>query len=101
MTTSRRSCEKKKDDKELEALIGDNSGAVSEELLAFVERVERLNEERQALADDVKDVFAEVKGRGFDVKAVREIIRIRKQDSAEYREHQEIIDTYLRALGML
>lgn len=91
----------KKDDKELEALIGDNSGAVSEELLAFVERVERLNEERQALADDVKDVFAEVKGRGFDVKAVREIIRIRKQDSTEYREHQEIIDTYLRALGML
>ena len=70
------------------------------QLRAFIERVERLEEEKQALADDIKDVFAEMKGTGFDTKAVRTIIRMRKQDKAERQEAEAILDIYLAALGM-
>ena len=76
------------------------SGVAAEELKQFVERVERLEEEKKALADDIKDVFAEMKGRGFDVKAVRQIIRLRKQDRSERQEQEAILELYMSAIGM-
>jgi uncharacterized protein (UPF0335 family) len=69
-------------------------------LKAFVERVERLEEEKKALADDIRDVYAEAKANGLDVKALRAIVRLRKQDADERREHEAILDTYMHALGM-
>jgi uncharacterized protein (UPF0335 family) len=71
------------------------------QLRAFIERIERLEEDKQAIADDIKDVFAEMKGTGFDVKAVRAIIRMRKKDQAERQEEEAILDLYLNALGMV
>jgi uncharacterized protein (UPF0335 family) len=70
------------------------------QLRAFIERVERLEEEKQTIADDIKEVFAEMKGTGFDTKAVRAIIRLRKQDQAERQEAEAILDLYKAALGM-
>ncbi len=72
-----------------------------EHLTAFDERVERLEEEKKALADDIRDVFAEAKGNGFDVKALRTVIRLRKLDVNERKEQEAILETYLHALGML
>jgi uncharacterized protein (UPF0335 family) len=69
-------------------------------LRAYVERIERLNEEKAALAEDIRSVFAEAKGNGFDVKALRAVIKIRKQDAAERKEQQAIVDTYCAALGI-
>lgn len=70
------------------------------QLRAFIERVERLEEEKKTIADDIKEVFAEMKGTGFDTKAVRQIIRIRKQDQAERQEADAILELYMTALGM-
>ena len=70
------------------------------QLKAFIERIERLEEDPQAIADDIKDVFAEMKGSGFDTKAVRTIIRLRKKDAAERQEEEAILDLYKAALGM-
>jgi uncharacterized protein (UPF0335 family) len=70
------------------------------QLRAFIERVERLEEEKQTIADDIKEVFAEMKGTGFDTKAVRTIIRLRKKDQAERQEEEAILDLYKAALGM-
>ena len=72
-----------------------------DQLKAFVERVERLEEEKKALADDIRDVYAEAKGNGFDVKALRTIVRLRKQDANERAEEETILETYMQALGML
>jgi uncharacterized protein (UPF0335 family) len=69
-------------------------------LKAFIERIERLEEEKKALSDDIKDVYAEAKGNGFDVKIMRKIISIRKQDRDKRREEEEILDLYLAALGI-
>ena len=66
----------------------------------IIERVERLEEERKALADDIKDIFAEAKSAGFDVKVVRQLIRLRKQEPAEIEEQETLLDLYRRALGM-
>jgi uncharacterized protein (UPF0335 family) len=71
-----------------------------EQLKAFVGRVERLEEEKKAIADDIRDVYAEAKGSGFDVKALRAIVRLRKQGTHERREQQAILETYMHALGM-
>jgi uncharacterized protein (UPF0335 family) len=71
------------------------------QLRAFIERVERLEEEKKTIADDIKEVFAEMKGTGFDTKAVRAIIRLRKQDQAEREEAEAILDLYKAALGMV
>ena len=68
-------------------------------LKAFIERIERLEEEKKALADDIKDVYAEAKGNGYDVKIMRKIVSIRKQDVNKRREEEEILDLYLSALG--
>ena len=70
-------------------------------LKAFVERIERLEEEKKAIADDVRDVYAEAKANGFDTKALRSVVRLRKQDTDERREQEAILETYLHALGML
>ena len=70
------------------------------QLRAFIERVERLEEEKKTIADDIKEVYAEMKGTGFDTKAVRTLIRLRKQDQAERQEAEAILDLYKAALGM-
>jgi len=70
-------------------------------LKAFVERVERLEEEKKAIADDIRDVYAEAKGSGYDVKALRTVVRLRKLDANERKEQEAILETYLHALGML
>lgn len=70
------------------------------QLRAFVERIERLSEDKQTIADDIKDVFAEAKGSGFDTKALRTIIKLRKKDRAEREEEETILDLYKAALGM-
>ena len=80
--------------------IGDNS-LNGGQLRAFVERVERLSEEKKAIADDIKDVFAEAKGNGFDTKNMRKTIKIRAMDRDKWREEEEILDLYLAALGLL
>ena len=69
-------------------------------LRAFIERIERLEEEKKALAEDIKDVYAEAKGNGFDVKIMRKIVSIRKQDRDKRREEEEILDLYMAALGI-
>jgi uncharacterized protein (UPF0335 family) len=82
--------------------IGHNSqDAANAPLKAFIERIERLEEEKQTVLTDIREVYAEAKGTGFDVKAMRTIVRMRKQDTAERAEQEAILDTYLHALGML
>jgi len=71
------------------------------QLRAFIERIERLEEEKKTISDDIKEVYAEMKGTGFDTKAVRAIIRLRKQDQAERQEAEAILDLYKAALGMV
>ena len=78
----------------------DVGGVAGERLKSFIERVERLTEEKQAIADDIKDVYAECKGVGFDTKAVRKIIALRKIDRDTRAEQEAILETYLTALGM-
>ncbi|WP_458097440.1 DUF2312 domain-containing protein [Roseomonas sp. WA12] len=75
-------------------------GIAVDRLRSIIERIERLEEERKALADDIKDIFAEGKSAGFDVKVIRQIIRIRKQEPAEVEEQETLLDLYRRALGM-
>lgn len=70
------------------------------QLRAFIERVERLADEKQAIADDIKEVYAEMKGTGFDTAAVRELIKLRKQDQAKRQEREAILDLYKSAIGM-
>ena len=76
-------------------------GVARDQLRAFVERIERLEEEKKTIADDIKEVFLECKSTGFDVKAVRQIVRLRKQDQAERQEAEAILDLYKAALGMV
>jgi len=78
-----------------------DTGVAAEELKQFVERVERLEEEKKAIADDIKEVYAEMKGRGYDTKVVRKVVAIRKQDHAERQEQEAILDLYLNALGIV
>lgn len=72
-----------------------------DQLKAIVERIEHLEEEKKAISDDIRDVYAEAKGNGFDVTALRTVIRVRKQDKAERAEQEAILETYLHALGMI
>jgi uncharacterized protein (UPF0335 family) len=85
-----------KDDRE-DAEVG---GIAADRLRSIVERIERLEEERRGLADNIKDIFAEAKSAGFDVKVVRQIISIRKKEPAEVEEQETLLDLYRRALGM-
>ncbi len=72
-----------------------------DQLKAIVERIERLEEEKQALAGDIRDVYAEAKANGFDTKTLRQVIRLRKQDTHERQEQEALLDLYLNALGMI
>ncbi|WP_026151806.1 DUF2312 domain-containing protein [Sphingomonas melonis] len=72
-----------------------------EELRLLIERVERLEEEKKGIADDVKDVMSEAKGRGYDPKAIRKILAIRKKKKDEYQEEEAILEVYMQALGMI
>lgn len=85
-----------------EAKSGDSSvgGAGVERLRSLVERLERLEEERKALAGDIRDIYAEAKSAGYDVKVLRQLIRIRRQEPAEVEELESLLDVYRRALGM-
>ncbi|HCX66072.1 DUF2312 domain-containing protein [Parvibaculum sp.] len=79
-----------------------NSGGVAQDQLrSVVERIERLEEEKAAIANDIKEVYAEAKGNGFDTKTLRQVIRLRKQDKAERQEQEAILDLYMSALGMI
>ena len=71
-----------------------------DQLRSIVERIERLEEEKKTISDDIRDVYAEAKGNGYDVKALRTIVRLRKQDANERAEQEAILDTYMNALGM-
>ncbi len=72
----------------------------ADRLRSLVERIERLEEERKALSSDIKDIYAEAKSAGFDIKVLRQLIRIRKQEAAEVEEQETLLDVYRRALGM-
>jgi uncharacterized protein (UPF0335 family) len=72
-----------------------------DQLAAFVERIEKLEEEKKCISEDIKDVFAEAKGNGFDVAVMRKVIQLRKQDLGERQEQQAILDLYLQAMGMM
>jgi len=76
------------------------SGFAKEQLRSFVERVERLEEERAALTADIREVYSEAKGLGFDAKIMRQVVRMRKLDKADFQEQEAMLDLYLNALGM-
>jgi len=78
--------------------VGDIAGA---QLKSFIERIERLEEEKRALGEDIKEVYAEAKGTGFEPKIMRQILKIRKMDKDEHDEQESLLDIYKRALGML
>ncbi|HEX2018257.1 MAG TPA: DUF2312 domain-containing protein [Aurantimonas sp.] len=80
--------------------MSDVHDVAQDQLRSFVERIERLEEEKKTIADDIKDVYAEAKGNGFDTKVLRRVISLRKQDQNERQEQEAILDLYLQALGM-
>lgn len=80
--------------------IGDNS-VPRDQLRSIVERVERMEEEKKARADDIRDIYSEAKSNGFDVKALRTIVRMRRQDDDERRQQESVLETYMHALGMI
>jgi len=75
-------------------------GIAADRLRSLVDRIERLEEERKALGGDIRDIYAEAKSAGFDVKVLRQLIRIRKQEAADVEEQETLLDVYRRALGM-
>jgi uncharacterized protein (UPF0335 family) len=85
---------------EKDPAVGGSEEVNAGHLRAFIERIERLEEEKKALADDIKDVYAEAKGTGFDVKIMRKIVSLRKQDRDKRQEEDEILGLYMAALGM-
>ncbi len=76
-------------------------GVARDQLRSIVERVERLEEEKKTIADDIKEVYAEAKSNGFDTKTLRTVVRLRKQEAAEREEQEAMLDLYLHALGMI
>lgn len=80
---------------------GRSNGYDPDQLKAFVERIERLEEEKRTIADDIKEVYAEAKSNGFDTKVLRQVVRERRMDDADRREREALLDTYRAALGML
>jgi uncharacterized protein (UPF0335 family) len=77
-----------------------SDSVAQDQLRAFIERIERLEEEKQGIAGDIKEVYAEAKGNGFDTKVLRKIVSIRKQDHAERMEQEALLELYMSALGM-
>lgn len=77
-----------------------SDSVAQDQIRAFIERIERMEEEKKAISDDIKEIYAEAKGNGFDTKVLRMVVRIRKQDHAERMEQNALLDLYLAALGM-
>ena len=86
---------------ETPASPGRAGGIAGDILRAYVERIERLEEEKKALAADVREVYAEAKGNGYDPKIMRKLIALRRMDQADRREEEELLDVYRRAIGMM
>lgn len=80
--------------------VQDTGGVSGQRLKAFIERIERLEEEKAALAEDVKEIYAECKGVGFDVKIVRKVIRLRKMETEKRHEEEQLLDLYKSAIGL-
>ena len=81
--------------------MADVGGIAADRLRSLIERIERLEEEKAALAGDIREVYAEAKGSGFDTKIMRQIVRLRKMDKADMQEQETLLDLYKRALGLL
>jgi uncharacterized protein (UPF0335 family) len=81
--------------------MADVAGVAGDRLKSFIERIERLEEEKRALAEDIKEVYAEAKGTGFDTKIMRQLIKLRKMDKDDLDEQETLLDVYKRAIGML
>jgi len=80
--------------------MSDVGGVSSAQLKSFIERIERLEEEKAEVSEQIRDVFAEAKGTGFDVKIIRQVLKVRKLEAQERLEQEELLDLYLAALGM-
>ena len=80
--------------------MADVGGVAADRLRTIIERIERLEEEKKALSDDMREVFSEAKGAGFDVKVIRQVVRLRKMDATDRSEMELVLDVYKRALGM-
>lgn len=80
--------------------MADIGGVAKERLSSFIERIERLEEEKAALAADIREVYGEAKGAGFDARILRQVVRLRKMNQADRRQQEELLELYTRALGM-
>jgi uncharacterized protein (UPF0335 family) len=80
--------------------MADGGGVAGERLRSFVQRIERLEEEKKATSDDIREVFSEAKSNGFDPKIMRQVLRLRKMETADRQEQEALLETYLSALGM-
>lgn len=80
---------------------GNAQGVAADRLRSFIERIERLEEEKSAIADDIREVYSEAKSSGFDTKIMRQLVRLRKMDAQERAEQEQLLDVYRQALGML
>ena len=83
----------------MESVAAGGSGVAADRLRSFIERVERLEEDKAAIMTDIREVYAEAKGEGYDTKILRQVIRLRKMDRAERQEQEAILELYLSALG--
>lgn len=80
--------------------MADIGGVAKERLSSFIERIERLEGEKSALAEDIREVYGEAKGAGFDARILRQVVRLRKMNQADRRQQEELLELYTRALGM-
>ena len=78
----------------------DAGGIAGDRLRTIIERIERLEDEKKALSDDIREVYSEARGAGFDVKVIRQVVRLRKMDATDRSEMEQVLDVYKRALGM-
>jgi len=81
--------------------MAEPAGVARDQLRTIIERIEKLEEEKAAIAGDIKEIYAEAKANGFDTKTLRRVVQLRKQDSAERQEQEALLDLYLHALGMI
>jgi len=80
--------------------MADTRRIAGDRLRSFIERIEKLEEEKAALTADIREIYAEAKGGGFDTKVMRQIVRLRKMDAAERQEHEALLDLYKQAIGL-
>ena len=80
--------------------MADSGGIAAERLKSFIERIERLEEEKAAIAGDIKEIYGEAKSAGFETKIMRQLVRLRKMDSQQRREQEELLDLYKQAVGL-